>query len=380
MRFFGSLVFRLFGLTVGFGLSLGLCLSAVGQEPFSIVSMTLDDEALARAHDVELSGNLAFVPGKGGSTAILDVADPAHPEILWYLRDEELTPDSETVLVVGDHLLLGTKNFHVLDVSKPSKAKVLKTVRDPKRIDRINGMIMVGDVVIAANKEGFVDAFDVSEMANPTLLGAMETRERYGIEKPHDIDRYGDYIVIVDPVGFAPPVGRLAVFKVIEGGVVLPVDEWKLAGRIEGEDLIGANRAQVAGTYAFVGGSWMPSERVDGALPKFSVVDLSDAAMPEVVATLPFRSERGPNGLTVAGKVVFCAGGQRVEAYDVSDPRKPKHLGGQSFPIYQEAKKTDNYHDLIYRDGYLYVSAQSDNGFLILKVEDERMRKLAEAK
>jgi hypothetical protein len=173
-------------------------------------------------------------------------------------------------------------------------------------------------------------------------------------------------------------MGRLGVIRAMEGQAVLPIEQWQLVGTVEGEELIGANRVQVIGNFAFVGGSMTPNAQTKGATPKLAVIDLSDPGEPIVVASVPFDSLRGPNGLTVAGNVVFCAGGQRVEAYDVSDPRNPKSLGGQNFPIYQQAEKTDNYHDLIYRDGYLYVSAQCDNGFLILRVEDEKIRELAE--
>lgn len=108
-------------------------------------------------------------------------------------------------------------------------------------------------------------------------------------------------------------------------------------------------------------------------------MELSDPALPQIVAELPFPDVRGPNGLVISGKVVFCAGGQSLAAYDISDPRKPVLLAGQSFPRYKEAEKMDNYHDLIYRDGKLYISAQTDNGFLILKVNDPRILKLADA-
>lgn len=366
-----------FALLVGW-FAAGMEAADSGTELFSIVSMTLDDEALNRAHDVELKGDLAFVPGKGGSTAILDISDLKKPEILWHLADENVTPDSETVLPAGNHLLLGTRNFHVLDVSRPKQTRIVKTISDLPQIDKINGMVLVEDVVIAACKSGFLSAFDISDIAEPEVFGVLETKKAYGLEKPHDIDRFGDYLVVVDPQGFAPPIGRLGVIRAMEGQAVLPIKQWKLVGIVDGEELIGANRVQVIGNFAFVGGSMTPTAQTKGASPKLAVVDLSDPGEPKVVNSVPFDSLRGPNGLTVAGDVVFCAGGQRVEAYDVSDPRNPKSLGGQNFPIYQQAEKTDNYHDLVYRDGHLYVSAQSDNGFLILRVEDEKIRELAE--
>jgi hypothetical protein len=341
--------------------------------------MTLHDEALARAHDVELSGDIAYVPGKQNSLSIIDISDPAHPEILWYLNDPGI-PDSETVLPVGDKLLLGTKDFLTLDVKDTRNPVILKKVSDRTRIDRINGMIKVGDFVFAANKSGFVDLFDVSDISNPSLAGALETKDRFSLSLPHDIDRFGDHIVIVDPNGFAPPVGKLGLIKVMDQGNVLPVDEWELVGRTEGLELIGANRVQVKGHYAFVGGSLTPeaSKKTGPDFNRMAVVDISDPTTPTIVASLPFGDIRGPNGLTISGDIVFCAGGQTVTAYDISDPTQPLLVGTQSFPIYKESERTDNYHDLIYRDGYLYISAQTDYGFLILKVEDPAIRKLAD--
>ena len=354
---------------------------ALSDEPYSIVSMTLHDEALAGAHDVELSGNIAYVPGKWNSLSVIDISNPAQPEILWFLNDPGI-PDSETVLPVGDHLLLGTKDFLTLDVKDPSNPVVLGKVSDRPRIDKINGMIKIGDHVIAANKSGYVDLFDVGDMNNPILSGALETKDQFSLSLPHDVDRYGDYIVIVDPNGFAPPVGKLGLIKVMEEGKVLPVEKWRLVGRIEGKALIGANRVQVKGDYAIVGGSLTPAAREEAGVgfSHMAVVDISDPSNPTIVSEQPFNDYRGPNGLTIAGNVVFCAGGQTVAAYDISNPAIPVPLASQSFPIYQEADRTDNYHDLVYRDGFLYISAQSDNGFLILKVEDEKIRRLADAK
>jgi uncharacterized secreted protein with C-terminal beta-propeller domain len=350
------------------------------EAPFSIVSMTLHEEALARAHDVELSGNLAFVPGKQNALSIIDISDPAHPEILWYMNDPGI-PDSETVLPVGDKLFLGTKDFLTLDVKDPRSPVILKKVSDRSRIDRINGMIKVGSSVLAANKSGFIDLFDVSDISNPFLVDALETKDRFSLSLPHDIDRYGDHIVIVDPNGFKPLLGKVGIFKAIQDGVVLPVEDWELVGKVEDEALIGANRVQVKGSYAFIGGS-LTVEASGQAGPDFNrmaVVDLADPNNPEVVASLPFGDIRGPNGLTVAGNVVFCAGGQTVTAYDISQPTKPVLLGTQSFPVYNPRERTDNYHDLIYRNGYLYISAQTDYGFLILKVNDKRIRHLADS-
>lgn len=83
----------------------------------------------------------------------------------------------------------------------------------------------------------------------------------------------------------------------------------------------------------------------------------------------------------------FLAGGETIEAVDITDPLHPIKLGSQKLlasninpdSSYAKGKrKTDNAHDLIYRDRRLYVSCQSDDSFMILKIKDERILSLAE--
>jgi hypothetical protein len=346
---------------------------------FSVASELVHEEAFAGAHDVELSGDLAFVPGKKGAIAVVDIADPKQPELLWFRQDMETFSDSETVLPVGKHLLLGTRDFHSLDVSDPKNPSILKTISDRDRIDRINGMVKRGDHVFAASKAGWIDVFDISDIGFPTLFGALEVREQHDLRTPHDIDAFDDYVVVVDPVRFSGPVGKLAIFKVRDPkGQLLPVDQWKLEGLVEGEELIGANRVQVSGSFAVTAGSWTPSARKEqdaDVSPCMGVVDISNPRKPRIVASVPFSDFRGPNGLTIAGKLVFLAGGHTIEAVDISDPRSPVKLGSQK--LNELSDEQDNAHDLVYRDGYLYVSCQTENRFMILKVNDKRIRKLA---
>ena len=352
---------------------------------FSIASVLSHDEAFAGAHDVELSGNVAFVPGKGGAIAIVDIADVSKPKLLWFKRNTKELEDSETVLPVGKHLLLGTRDFLSMDVSNPRQPVFLKTVADRTdgRIDRINGMVKRGNCVFAANKAGWIDVFDVTDITSPTLFGALEVRKRHGLVQPHDVDAFGDSIVIVAPNGFgARPVGHIAIFKVMDdAGRLLPADTWTMTSITEDKRLIGANRVQISGPFAYTGGSWSP--RATKGADKHAglgVIDISDPKKPRIVAAVPFSDTRGPNGLTVAGKVVFLAGGQSVDAIDISDPHHPVKLGAQTFPRIKESKRTDNAHDLIYRDGHLYVSCQTDSAFMILKIDDKRILDLANAR
>ena len=61
-----------------------------------------------------------------------------------------------------------------------------------------------------------------------------------------------------------------------------------------------------------------------------------------------------------------------------------KYRAGKLFPTRRLMPRTpprlDNAHDLVYRDGYIFVTAQNDNQFGILKVNDARVLELVEKK
>ncbi len=349
--------------------------TALGVEvAFSVAAVLRDDEALDRPHDVELQGNVAFVPGKGGSLAVVDVTDPEDPRILWRRRDAEALADAETVLPLGDYLLLGTNDLISIDVTDPRAPRFLKTISDRKRISRINGMVRLGNRLFAASKDGWVDVFDVADPASPTFLGALNTRESGKLGSPHDIDLFDNHVVVVDPAGFGRRglPGKVGLYRVAKPvtGEPLPVEAWPLVGVLVSHDLVGANRVQVKGHYAFVGGS-------QGDKPSNAVtVDLSDPTRPVQAAVVPFSDTRGPNGLTIAGDVLFLAGGQTVEAIDVRYPAKPVKLASYTCPEAFPAAR-DSAHDLVYRNGYLYVTGQNDNCLCILRVDSPLIRQLA---
>ena len=361
---------------------------------YSVAAILSHDEALSAAHDVELSGNLAFIPGKGGSLAIVDISEPEKPNLLWFRHNKKELEDAQTVLPFGQHLLLGTRDFFSINISNPEAPVFVSKVasRSEGRIDRINGMVRRGNYVFAANKAGWIDAFNVTDINSPRLLGALNVCEKYGVLSPHDVDMYGEYVVIVSPNKFGrSPMGELAVFKVFDGDSerLLPPEKWKLEGLVKAKELRGANRVQVSGSFVFTGGSFSPTVKKEGRgiYANLGVVDISDPRRPRVVASQPFadtRKTRGPNGLTISGEVVFLAGGETVDAVDISDPHQPSRLGSQKLPTSNikthVSRRTDNAHDLVYRDGYLYVSCQSDNSLMILRITDRQVLHLTDSR
>lgn len=124
-----------------------LILSNLGfaQETFTLVGLLHDDSALNRPHDVELQGDVAYVPGKGGSLALIDISDVRQPTLLSSLTGIEAMEDAETVMPMGDILIVGTRDFLSVDVSDPRNPVIITRISDRPRVDKINGMVRRGD-------------------------------------------------------------------------------------------------------------------------------------------------------------------------------------------------------------------------------------------
>jgi hypothetical protein len=364
-----------------------------------ILAATLRDEAaLTGAHDIEIRDGLAYVAGKGftsralpgngvypyekgkgGSLAIVDVKQPDAPKILWSASNPLAYEDAETVLPLGkDRLLVGTRELFLLDVSDRANPKQIAAIKDRPRVDIINGFARLGDAVFAANKQGYIFAVDISAPDMVRLLGARNANELDGLEKPHDAAVSGDRLVIVSPEGFGADgkPGKIAVYHVADPQThkTLPAHQWKLMGRLEHPRLAGANRVRTRGQFAFVGSSLSDNtNRTDDLRSNVSVIDLSDPAVPRLRASIDFPDAGGPNGLELAGSIVFAAGGQTIQAIDITKPETPCELGWLTAPTAFPGGK-DDAHDLVYHGGHLFVTAQNSHSLVVVRVADEQIR------
>ena len=360
-----------------------LCACAASHEspdPLELEGVLHDERSLRRPHDVELSGNVAFIPGKGGTLALVDISDPARPSLLSALTDLPELEDAETVLPLGDVLLLGTRDVLSVDVSDPMRPKILKTISDRPRIDKVNGMVKIGHFVFTANKIGFIGVFDVSKPEDPTLLDAFDAR-LHGQMSPHDIAAVDDSrIIVVDTTRGTE--AAVQVYRVFDGqGRLMPASDWVPEGRIPSHrgtrlDIEGANRIAVSGRFAYLG-AFVPD--------RIAIVDLSNPFQIFQTANLPV-CDIDATGMTIVGDALFVSGGECVEAIDVSDPDHPvsmaQYRNGDLFPsrevLLGSEPRYDNGHDLVYRNGYLYVSAQNDARFGVIKVNDSSVLELTE--
>ena len=352
-------------------------------KPLEVLSVLQDDRAFSRAHDVEVQGPLAFFTGKGGSVAVVDVSQPEKPRLVWSQFDPQKINDGETVLPVGTHLLLGTNNLHALDfsnlltaINKDPRAETLPPVEfrgavpGENTVRSINGMVKRGDYLIAACKHGWITVFDISEIDSPKLRDSYPARDKQELRSPHDIATWDDYIAVVDQSRGSP--ANLGVYRVADPKthMLLPAEEWKALGFIRESNLDGANRVMVSGGYIYIACSQRDNWKI-------GIVDARDPEKLKHLHTLPFAGQYA-TGLEVSGKVIFVAGGNAVQVLDISDPHHPRELAVLHSEEIFPAGGGDA-HDLVYRDGLIYVTGQESNTAGIIRVNDPKILELASA-
>lgn len=197
---------------------------------------------------------------------------------------------------------------------------------------------------------------------------------------------FGDYIIVVSAGNSSDlwsQYTNLAVYRVAdpETHELLPAEKWTVEGVVEDDgrlrdSLSGANRVAITHDHRYATIGAFVHSRV-------GIIDVKNPRKLQPMANMPV-GDIGATGMTISGKALFVAGGECVEAIDITDPANPvsiaQYRGGRLFPtrrlILDGHPRYDNAHDLVYRDGHLYVTAQNDNQFGILKINDRRILEL----
>lgn len=374
-----DLRFRGFGAAVL--LAAGATVFKEHSAPLELVAVVREESALRGAHDIEIRDGLAFVAGKGGTIAIVDVRRPSAPRLLSSLRDPVAFEDAETVMPLGpDRLLVGARDAILFDVSDPGRPTKLGVVSARPAVDTISGFARTGACVFGANKRGHVFALDVSAPDVLRLVGTRQTDVEDRLSAPHDVVAVGGLFVVVSPEAFSRRgrPGRLAVFQIFDPLTrqVLPAAAWRRLGAIEHDRLAGANRVEARGDVVVVGSALAPEAGRSARLRNnVAAVDVSDPAQPRLRGSIDFPDPSGPNGLTRVAAVAFAVGGRTVQAIGFADPDAPREIAcftsTEAFP-----GGADDAHDLVVADGHLFVTAQTSHALVVLRL-DPTLRRLA---
>lgn len=307
-----------------------------------------DSTALDGAHDVEIEGNIAYVAGKNGTFATVDITNPSDPVVLasitTFINAQAVRPD-------GKYCYLGDDNgVHTIDVQNPASPVTANTVTSPS-LSSVNGFAQWGDYLLCATKSnGTIVIVDISEPRSTTLFGEFDTTANGSIESPHDVIVHHGHAIVPNQSEGASP--KLAAYKIVseKEDRLRSVGNWTLEDTYDNSNLNGANQLATDGRYIYVAANYSNT---------FGVIDAADLANMSQVSNVSANGT-GTNVITAAGPYVAVASGDYVDMFDVRDPTD----------VSLAAYSHDNgllLHDLAFNGGAIAATAQGTDELHIFR-------------
>lgn len=160
--------------------------------------------ALTGAWHVQVKGGYAYVACRGsnangsledGVFTVVDISDPARPQIAAVVQDE-FTPEPRHVQVRGRYLYLadehragdftGQGSFQVFDVSTPTNPIRVAYLATPELLDARKSALSGRIAIVCGrdNPDARIVSIDISDPRNPVQLdaeGAPDTRYTHGV-------------------------------------------------------------------------------------------------------------------------------------------------------------------------------------------------------
>ncbi|MHB9010014.1 MAG: LVIVD repeat-containing protein, partial [Limisphaerales bacterium] len=255
---------------------------------------------------VGVSGHYAYSgTGSTGGSQVVDISDPANPKAtkLWDGDTDGMWATSVTISGGFAYFGLRGASFAIADLSTPLKPVIVS------RLTTNTGTI--GYSVSAFGGEAYVSdevgvsSFDVSDPANPKLLG------RYDFPAPQWASSvtacFGRSVALVDSTGLS----------LLEGREQSPL---RLVGTFNASG--SSTCVALAETLAYV------ADGVGG----LHVMDIQDPSDPKVLTTffgtLPSVDQVSVMGSRAVAYGASSTGKGGLVALDISDPTNPRQVGG----------------------------------------------------
>lgn len=261
------------------------------------------------ANNVDVRGTFAYVAAATAGLHVVDVSDPAMPQIVGTLN----TPGTAVgVQVVGTmaYLADGPAGLHIIDITTPTAPRMLATVDTP---GHANAVAVQGNRALVADGFEGLQVIDISDPSTPILLGAWKDpiTRRYanGVDV---VDNRAVLISGLDCGGFrgcgfgGDSIGFLEIIDISNPRT--PTRLGALATPGSGRDVL------VSGIFAVV---------ADG-LSGLQIVNISDPASPMLAGSTDVRFNA--IDIALAANLLLASENLFVNAIPVFDFRAPPQV------------------------------------------------------
>lgn len=179
-RYFGSIAVT--GLPEGFSAADGLACGAYGATGFRVFDVSNPSAPVLRAsrpsggqaHDVDLSGNYAYLANGSSGLTVVDLSSPTAPVVVTSLA---LPGEAHGIEIDGARAYVTEwgEGLQVIDISTPNLPVVVGSATLPIQFPQ--GLSLQGDRLYVADFSAGVIILDVSVPSNPLILGSLDTPE-----------------------------------------------------------------------------------------------------------------------------------------------------------------------------------------------------------
>jgi len=243
------------------------------------------------AKSITIDKNKAFIAERMGGMAIVDISNPAVPQLIDKYTNNLKSCDA---VAVKDNIVLlaETDILHIFDYSNP--AVLLHLADFPVPTGEITDILIDGSTAwLAANYAGFV-ALDISDPTHPVQISKVDTP---GYAKNLAIS--GSYLWVAD-----------YLFGLRGYNISTPSNPQEIAfipTLSKSRDIV------ISGNYAYV---------IQDDNSKIHIVDISAPLSPGVVDSVNTELI-DPYSVHIQNNILFIAGYKGIQGFDISNPTQP---------------------------------------------------------
>lgn len=286
----------------------------------------------------DVNEDYAYI-GNGSIVQILDISNPASPQIVGEFVTEHYIPDLafRNGLLFVSGVINNLESLIILDVSEPASPELLGMLPIPGGVLRLEAV----DSFVYVNTAGFTTfrVVDVSNPHQPFLRGSV-------------------------PIGAASGIALAAKGSIAYSGTFAIFSDFLIIDATDPDNLQ---------TYPFP--SWMPVEAhvhedllFVGSIGVLEIYDVANPLAPQRLSE--FSTSANPRAIIANDFIVYIADylPSSIKAIDVSNPAQPYLRGSYNTPLPTIIAGSGIGSSSAIANGYLYTTATS--GLLILNIEN----------